>query len=758
MSGTGTADQVLLEDGTPTDGDSPWIDSLVSGGAWIDTPGLPSTGGPTTISYNYVQNQYMYGADGKIYLAGPWSNNAVTAAENALNAWEAVANIDFVRVSSSDDTDIRLWTVPSAAISDASGSSGTPGFSNNTYVNIFFNNSTYVGNQLWDWDFSGLRPGTYGYTTLVRELGRSLGLASPYTGGPAPDATLFPGVTDPSKRYGDYGFAQGIYSVMAGNGWQSQFPEHYPDNLTEYMYGWTATPMAFDIAAIQIIYGANTTYGTGNDTYLLPNGGFGTSWSCIWDAGGVDEITSAGYGSRCLIDLRAATLTAGEGGGGFVSYVAGVVGGFTIAYGVVIENATGGDADDTLIGNDANNVLTGNAGADTIFGGMGADTLNGGDGADTLNGGDDADMLNGGDGADFMDLGDGNDVAYAGDGRDTILGGLGNDVLVGSDDIYVIDNNFLSGGAGDDVLHFDAFDTVDGGAGRDFGYLVNDYAVRIDLGATSIEWFRAAFGGDSVNAASQSGSVEVYGMGGGDTIIGSSYADFLSAGSGNDSIDGGGGNDVILADSEMDTVNGGEGDDAIHADASDLVTGGNGRDALYITGGTGLSINLTTASFEFVADFASGSDTLNGSSSSANLEIYAAGGNDSISGGGGVDALWGEAGNDTITGGTGNDKLVGGAGSDRLIGGVGIDELFGSGGSGGDGAIDTFVFTSNWGTDFVFDFEVGRDRLDLSALGINFGALTLSNTADGHCYVNYGVNLIAVANMAGLITSSDFIF
>jgi Ca2+-binding RTX toxin-like protein len=189
------------------------------------------------------------------------------------------------------------------------------------------------------------------------------------------------------------------------------------------------------------------------------------------------------------------------------------------------------------------------------------------------------------------------------------------------------------------------------------------------------------------------------------------------------------------------------------------VNGGSGFDAIYITGtATGMLIDLSTASIEFVADFAGGSDTLNGLSSSANLEIYAAAGNDTIVGGTGNDFLWGEAGNDTITGGTGNDVLVGGSGADRLTGGAGIDALYGNGGGGGDGAIDTFVFTSNWGTDFVFDFERGTDRLDLSALGINFGALSLTNTTDGHSYVSFGVNLIAVANISVLLTSSDFIF
>jgi hypothetical protein len=33
----------------------------------------------------------------------------------------------------------------------------------------------------------------------------------------------------------------------------------------------------------------------------------------------------------------------------------------------------------------------------------------------------------------------------------------------------------------------------------------------------------------------------------------------------------------------------------------------------------------------------------------------------------------------------------------------------------------------------------------------------LTNTPEGHCYVSFGGNLIAIAGMAGQITQSDFI-
>ena len=82
-----------------------------------------------------------------------------------------------------------------------------------------------------------------------------------------------------------------------------------------------------------------------------------------------------------------------------------------------------------------------------------------------------------------------------------------------------------------------------------------------------------------------------------------------------------------------------------------------------------------------------------------------------------------------MVGNAGNDVLVGGTGSDTLTGGPGIDALYGNSGNGGDGVQDTFVFGPGWGTDFVFDFEHGTDKLDMTALRITFADLTI--TTDG---------------------------
>ncbi len=108
--------------------------------------------------------------------------------------------------------------------------------------------------------------------------------------------------------------------------------------------------------------------------YQLPTANVaGTAYMCIWDTGGVDMIRYGGL-ADVTIDLTAATLDYSPSGGGMISWADGVLGGFTIANGVVIENAKGGSGNDSITGNDAANSLIGLNGRDTLAGGDGADT------------------------------------------------------------------------------------------------------------------------------------------------------------------------------------------------------------------------------------------------------------------------------------------------------------------------------------------------------------------------------------------------
>jgi hypothetical protein len=222
--------------------------------------------------------------------------------------------------------------------------------------------------------------GSYEFATILHGLVRGLGVDLPHDG---VGYDRLPGVDVPTD-YGIFGFNQGIYTATSFNdGWATG-----PDGLSNTLdWGWQATPMAIDIAVLQAWFGANTTYHSGNDTYSLTDeSGIGTAWRTIWDVGGADRLVYTGA-RDVVLDLRPASLQYESGGAGFVSHAAGIVGGYTIANGVVIENAAGGRGNDHIYGNDVDNQLLGWAGNDTIVGGAGSDWIDSGKGADKLVGG-----------------------------------------------------------------------------------------------------------------------------------------------------------------------------------------------------------------------------------------------------------------------------------------------------------------------------------------------------------------------------------
>jgi serralysin len=411
-----------------------------------------------------------------------WLLGETVSMVNALNTWAAVANIQFVYAGDNNESaTLCFYRVDNAQLY-VLGSFYPPG----TYADgIGYFNWEGVG-----WKTSGMTPGDYGFVTLIHELGHGLGLSHPHTneGG----SSIYPGVTSANDT-GDYGLNQGVYTTMSYN---DGLVHSGGDPGTED-YGYQGTPMAFDIAAIQHLYGANYNYQTGNNTYFLPTANEGaTSYSCIWDAGGVDTISGMGARLGVTINLNDASLNAainGAGAGGYISSANGIFGGFTIANSVVIENATGSDSDDQIIGNEFNNILDGGAGNDTINGGAGNDTINGGAGADILEGGAGIDTLS------YIDSTAGVTVnlatgAVAGGHAtgDTIVnfenvtGSSFNDTITGS-----IANNTLNGGAGNDTINGGAgADILEGGAGIDtLSYIDSTAGVTVNLATRCGGWW-----------------------------------------------------------------------------------------------------------------------------------------------------------------------------------------------------------------------------------------------------------------------------
>jgi serralysin len=355
------------------------------------------------------------------------------------------------------------------------------------------------------------------------------------------------------------------------------------------------------IAGLQYLYGVDEETTAGNDTFTFDVSVDDPYLETIFDAGGTDTIQVTGSGDPVHIDLTPGSWSnigpdihyQGEGGV-TVAYEPGTI---FIMPNTTIENAFGGDGDDTLTGNDANNVLRGGLGHDYASGGAGNDalwagagdtgndTLLGGSGNDTLAGGAGDDSITGGSGNDFLFGGDGNDIlvgseADGGDGANTIWAGTGDDVITGADG-----NDAIGGGVGDDQINAgDGDDLIYGG--KDAG----------DTGQNDV--IDAGAGNDTVFAGA-----------GNDTIDGGEGNDNLYSGAGTDIVDGGAGNDTLWGGGGDDTFTGGNGADTF------IFQSGHGDDTVtdFDTDDDILDLSGTATDFANTADVeAAASDTAGG--------------------------------------------------------------------------------------------------------------------------------------------------
>lgn len=269
------------------------------------------------------------------------------------------------------------------------------------------------------------------------------------------------------------------------------------------------------------------------------------------------------------------------------------------------DNTTDTSADD--LGNTATGLVA--AGNNRVYGFGGADTIS----FNTLTGNN---VAFGGTGNDSITTGSGNDEIHGGADGDTITSAAqiaGNDTIFGdggNDSIVIAKaagNLFINGNAGDDAISIGA--TSGAGAGTIHGGQGND-TITVSTNDTGSNQIFGDLGNDSITTGS--GADTVSGGDGDDVIVangsaangqninGNAGSDTITDGAGADTIHGGQGNDSIntTADTKADVIHGDLGDDTITTAAghtgADSIYGDAGNDSIVIT--TGANTDGVTAS------------------------------------------------------------------------------------------------------------------------------------------------------------------
>ena len=330
----------------------------------------------------------------------------------------------------------------------------------------------------------------------------------------------------------------------------------------------------------------------------------------IKDGAAAKALTSADVELGLSVDV--ATTTVADGDDGLLDVDAITVGnqpeGDDVRYST--EVILSGSGDDLLIGNALKNTIRGGLGNDTIAGGSNtacastdADMVYGEGGDDTFlapmfdcrliitggpgnnvadfsgrsqsltlkndgaaNDGESGELANVG--ADVLTLigGFGADAITGGTGADTIIGGPGGDTIVGGAGTSDTVDYSGSPSAVDVSLCFESL--IAGCGAANDGMTANGgeadqvYQIEHLIGSAYADTLSAATGPSSIR-------ITIEGRDLGDTITGGAGADILWGDDGNDSLHGGAGDDSLMGGLGNDTLDGGDGADSCLGDGSD---------------------------------------------------------------------------------------------------------------------------------------------------------------------------------------------
>jgi Ca2+-binding RTX toxin-like protein len=465
------------------------------------------------------------------------------AARQVLQSISEVANITWTEKATAGELRIGMVAMNSAT----AGYAYMPGFSYSYSDSIgeeLFTRvtampeagDTYL-NSVTSWTAADFAPSGSGWHTLLHEFGHALGLDHSFEGKfqltPSHDHqgyTVMSYTTHPNSLVRSVEITSTSYSAS-------------------YEYLEPETMMPYDIAALQLLYGVNTTTRRGNDVYQFDVDR--PFIKTIWDAAGTDTISASNFKLGVVINLTPGSFSSLRmtpealpdwADPETYTDIYDGTNNLAIAFDCVIENAIGGQGNDKLLGNAANNTLSGGTGNDTINGSTGADSMTGGYGSDTYYVDSTSDKVI-----------ETNATASTG-GTDLVLSYLsaytlgtnvenGRIVTTGAASLAGNSlNNVLYAGAGNNVIN--------GGTGTDtlsYAYGVSGTAGVVVSLARTLAQATGGSGSDTL--------VKI------ENLTGSAYADKLTGNSGANALSGGAGNDLLTGGLGADKLTGGTGAD-----------------------------------------------------------------------------------------------------------------------------------------------------------------------------------------------------
>ena len=459
----------------------------------VDAALIGSKWGITNLTYSFPTSGSNY--NGKTYDSNGVSLYHIdlgplqqAAARAAFAQVAAATGLTFTEITDTDTVHANFRISQSADQDVPSAYGNFPSDTKGVAGDIWFGRS----NQPY-YDLAA--KGSWGFSTILHEIGHTLGLKHGHQDYTNSDLSFYFGTT---PRYG----TQALTPDRDGQAWSLMTYTPAPftnSNFAGEKVNQPQSYMQYDLAALQYLYGANYSTNAGDSVYtfsqttgeMFINGvGQGAPsgnkiFMTIWDGGGNDTINVSNYTTGVTIDLRPgefstfdqAQLANSLAYQGLTSLAPGNIA-MSLLYNndgrSLIENATGGAGNDVFIGNTANNILDGGAGSDgVVFTNTTGVTV----------------ILND-TGADVVVTHDGEtDILRS---IENIVGTSGNDTLVGNSE-----NNTLTGGTG-------GTDTLSGGAGDDRliggGFTVVNNAILTKAQSTSNQTVGTAINPAASNA------------------------------------------------------------------------------------------------------------------------------------------------------------------------------------------------------------------------------------------------------------------